>query len=73
MSSHFAPEVAKNPKSSLKPQIMPNSVRAYCFTSLAMQLVFDVIQHVSWYIFVLCVKWWMHVFRCQQFDDFSIM
>jgi len=37
ITSDFALEAAKYPKSSPKPQ---NSVRAYCLTPLAMQLVY---------------------------------
>ena len=49
MTSEFAPEVAKYPKSSPKPQIAPNGerarVRAYYLVPLAMQLVlFDVVS-----------------------------
>jgi len=36
MTSYFAPEVAKYPQNSPKPQ---NSVRAYCLAALVMQFV----------------------------------
>jgi len=39
MTSDFAPEITKYPKSSPKRQIARNSVRAYCLAPLATQLV----------------------------------
>jgi len=39
ITSDFAPEMAKHPKSSPKSQNSANSVQAYCLTPLTMQLV----------------------------------
>jgi len=39
MTSDFAPEIAKYPKSNPNPQIAQDSLRAYCLVPLAMQLV----------------------------------
>jgi len=44
MTSDFALEVAKYPKSRPKPLNSPNNVRAYCLTPLAKQLV----SYMNW-------------------------